>query len=38
MPWIMFSGMTNEDIGAIYEFLRTVKPVKNAVVKFTPNK
>ncbi len=36
MPWTMFSGMTDEDLGAIYEFLRTVKPVKNPVVKFTP--
>ncbi len=38
MPWTMYSGMTNEDLGAIYEYLRTIKPVKNAVVKFTPNK
>lgn len=38
MPWTMYSGMNDEDLGAIYEFLRTVKPVKNAVVKFTPNK
>ena len=38
MPWTMYAGMSNEDLGAIYEYLRTVKPVKNAVVKFTPNK
>ncbi len=38
MPWTMYSSMSNEDLGAIYEFLRTVKPVKNAVVKFTSNK
>ncbi|NJD22159.1 MAG: cytochrome C [Melioribacter sp.] len=36
MPWTMYAGMTVEDLGAIYEYLRTVKPVKNAVVKFTP--
>lgn len=36
MPWTMYSGMAVEDLGAIYEFLRTVKPVKNTVVKFTP--
>lgn len=36
MPWTMYAGMTREDLGAVYEFLRTVKPVKNAVVKFTP--
>jgi len=38
MPWTMYSEMTNEDLGAIYEYLRTVKPVNNVVVKFTPNK
>jgi hypothetical protein len=37
MPWTMYSGMNDEDLSAIYEFLRTVKPVKNPVVKFTPN-
>jgi len=37
MPWTMYAGMTREDLGAIYDFLRTVKPVKNAVVKYTPN-
>jgi mono/diheme cytochrome c family protein len=33
MPWTMFAGMTEEDLGAIFSFLRTVKPVKNAVEK-----
>jgi mono/diheme cytochrome c family protein len=32
MPWGMFAGMSEEDLGAIYDYLRTVKPVKNAVV------
>lgn len=36
MPWTMYAGMTREDLGAVYEFLRTIKPIKNAVVKFTP--
>ncbi len=36
MPWTMYAGMKREDLGAIYEFLRTVKPIKNPVVKFTP--
>jgi mono/diheme cytochrome c family protein len=35
MPWLMYSGMTDEDLGAIYIYLRTVKPVKNHVEKFT---
>ncbi len=28
MPWTMYAGMTDDDLGAIYDFLRTVKPVK----------
>jgi hypothetical protein len=35
MPWTMYAQMTEEDLGAIYEYLRTVAPVKNSVVKFT---
>lgn len=27
MPWIQYSGMTKEDLGAIYDYLRTVPPV-----------
>jgi hypothetical protein len=38
MPWTMFAGMSNEDLGAIYEYLKTLKPVANDVVKFIPNK
>ncbi|OGU77146.1 MAG: cytochrome C [Ignavibacteria bacterium RBG_16_34_14] len=37
MPWTMFAGMTEEDLGAIYEYLRTIKPVKNKVERFTPH-
>lgn len=36
MPWMMYSGMTEEDLGAIYAYLRTVKPVENRIVKFVP--
>ncbi len=35
MPWTMYCNMTKEDLGAIYEFLRTVKPIENSVVRFT---
>ncbi|HCV42226.1 MAG TPA: cytochrome C [Bacteroidetes bacterium] len=35
MPWTMFAGMTNEDLGAVYEYLRTIPPVKNQVEHFT---
>lgn len=38
MPWTLFAGMSNEDLGAIYDYIKTLKPVTNTVVKFTPNK
>jgi mono/diheme cytochrome c family protein len=31
MPWLDFCKLPPEDLGAIYTFLRTVKPVHNAV-------
>jgi hypothetical protein len=34
MPWLAYSGMTEEDLGAIYDYLRTVKPVENKVNSF----
>lgn len=34
MPWLLYSTMKQEDLKAIYAYLRTVKPVKNKVVKF----
>jgi mono/diheme cytochrome c family protein len=37
MPWSMYAGMTEEDLGAIYDYLRTLKPIRNQVVRFTPN-
>jgi hypothetical protein len=36
MPWTFFAGMTGDDLGSIYDYLRTVKPIRNEVVKFTP--
>ncbi|MFO7447349.1 MAG: c-type cytochrome [Ignavibacteriaceae bacterium] len=38
MPWSLYAGMTKEDLGAIYDYLKTLKPVRNNVVKFTPPK
>ena len=38
MPWTMFAGMEVEDLGAIYEYLRTLTPVSHIVVRFTPAK
>jgi Cytochrome C oxidase, cbb3-type, subunit III/Cytochrome c len=34
MPWLAFSHMKDEDLGAIYDYLRTVKPIKHQVVAF----
>jgi len=34
MPWLTYSGMTEEDLGAIYAYLKTVKPVENKVNPF----
>ena len=31
MPWVLFSGMTEQDLGAIYSYLRSVKPSTNKV-------
>ena len=36
MPWYMYSGMTEKDLGAIFAYLQSQKPVKNSVTKFTP--
>lgn len=31
MPWLLFSGMTTEDLGALYDYLRTVKPIRQKI-------
>lgn len=36
MPWNMYAGMTEQDLGAIYDFLQTLEPYDNPVEKFTP--
>lgn len=36
MPWTMYANMTEQDLGALYAYLRTVKPIEKTVVKFTP--
>ena len=36
MPWTMFAGMKEEDLSAIYDYLRTLKPVYNPVNRFSP--
>jgi hypothetical protein len=34
MPWPAFNKMTDEDLGIIYDYLKTRKPVENRVDKF----
>jgi mono/diheme cytochrome c family protein len=34
MPWISYSGLTDQDLGAIYDYLKTVKPIKKKVNPF----
>ncbi len=35
MPWTMYAGMKEEDLKAIYAYLKTIKPITNEVIKFT---
>lgn len=36
MPWLMYAGMTNEDLGAMYDYLKSLPKIKNPVDRFTP--
>ncbi|MCB1137740.1 MAG: c-type cytochrome [Leptospiraceae bacterium] len=36
MPWTMYAGMEEDDLRAIYAYLKTVKPVSNSVNVFSP--
>lgn len=38
MPWTFYSGMTDEDLSAIYDYLRTIVPIPNQVTKFEKKK
>jgi hypothetical protein len=29
MPWSQYAGMSDHDLGAIYDYLRTQKPVRS---------
>jgi hypothetical protein len=35
MPWASYAGMKESDLKSIYQYLRTVKPINNKVIKFT---
>jgi hypothetical protein len=32
MDWAAFAGMTDRDLGAIYDYLRSLPPIPSAVV------
>lgn len=36
MPWRQFAGMSDDDLRAIYAFLRTVPPVRHEFARFSP--
>ncbi len=36
MPWTMYAGMTEEDLGAIYTYLQSVPVLENKVERFSP--
>lgn len=36
MPWSMYATMTEQDLGAIYDYLAALKPVAGKVEKWTP--
>ncbi|MFN8259007.1 MAG: c-type cytochrome [Bacteroidales bacterium] len=38
MPWSMYAHMKEGDLKALYAFLRTVTPVYNPVLRFSPTK
>lgn len=35
MAWMSYAGMTEEDVGAIYDYLKTVPPVENSVTSWS---
>ena len=36
MPWSMYGKMTDEDLKAVFAYLKTTAPIKNTVDAFTP--
>ena len=36
MPWWEFSGMKRADLGAIYDYLMTLEPIRSEVIMFEP--
>lgn len=38
MPWSMYAGMTTSDLSSIFQYLHSLRPIRNQVLKFTPVK
>ncbi|MCX6182056.1 MAG: c-type cytochrome [Bacteroidetes bacterium] len=38
MPWMMYGTMKESDLKAMFAYIKTLKPIKNEVVKFTAGK
>ena len=38
MPWTLYGTMTDSDLGDIYAYMQTLKPISHHVVKFAANK
>jgi mono/diheme cytochrome c family protein len=38
MPWIQYAGMTREDLGAMYAYLQSIKPIENQVAIYSAAK
>lgn len=36
MPWLMYRNMKEQDLKALYAYIKTFKPIKNLVIKYTP--
>jgi mono/diheme cytochrome c family protein len=37
MPWFAIAGLTEQDLGSIFDYLKSLKPIKHAVVARTKN-
>lgn len=37
MPWTMYAGMTTRDLGFLYDYLKTIKPVDKKITKVRNN-
>jgi mono/diheme cytochrome c family protein len=37
MPWVMYAGMKESDLEAIFTYLQSLPPVENYIEKFKPN-